>query len=181
MKEVDEVTAKDGALQGLLEAKEQGMIKFLGISGHEDPAVLVEAIGRHPFDVVLCAVNAADKHADPPFTETVLPAAKRRNMGIVGMKAFAQGHIFHKKGLKTKWEPLSYALSQAVSTVIVGCDNPQQLEENVAIAKSFRDLSAQELKEIEKKTKPYVRQGQFFRKKYGGYDSIEKLDPPIFS
>jgi aryl-alcohol dehydrogenase-like predicted oxidoreductase len=96
------------------------------------------------------------------------------------MKVFAQGHIFNKKGIKTAWEPLSYALSQPVSTVIVGCDNVQQLEENIAIAKSFRPLNKAELSLIEKKTKSYIRQAQFFRKKYGGYDSVEKLETPLF-
>lgn len=175
MDEVDEVSADDGALQALVEMKEQGVVKYLGFTGHEDPKVLTEMSKRFKFDTVLCALNVADKHIKPSFIENFLPKAKQKRLGIIGMKVFAQGFVFHPNGIKSSWEPLNYVLSLPVSTVIVGCDDIGQLEENVAVAKLHRKLSKEEMKQIEKQVQPHTRRAQFFRKKYGGYDSRDKL------
>lgn len=175
MKEVDEVTGEGGALEALKEMQEQGVVRNLGITGHEEPAPLIELAKRYPFDTVLCAVNAADRLVEPSFQETLIPVAKATGMGIIGMKVFAQGYIFDPDGITTAQEALCYALSTAVDTVIVGCDSMEQLEENVAIAKSFATLTEEQMQEIEDKTKGYLKRAQFFRKKFGGYDSNKKL------
>jgi aryl-alcohol dehydrogenase-like predicted oxidoreductase len=179
MEEVNEVTAKDGALQALLEMKEQGVVKYCGFTGHQDPKILIEMNKRHDFDTVLCPVNAADCHMKPPFIDTVVKAANSKNIGVIGMKVFSQGFIFHPKGITTSWEPLAYSLSQPVSTLIVGHDNVAQLEENVAIAKNFSPLNEEKQKEIEEKTKNYIRRASFFRSRYGGYQSRDKLKDPF--
>lgn len=178
MSEIDQVSAKNGALQALIEMKEEGVVKNIGITGHERPSILQEMMKRHDFDAVLCPVNAADIHMKKPFIKTVLPDAQRRGVGIIGMKVFAQGHIFDEKGLTTTWAPLSYAISQPVSTVIVGCDSPEQLRANVAVAKSFTQLGKEKLREIESMTKGYERRACFFRSEYGGYPSQKKLGKP---
>lgn len=179
IEEVDKISGKDGALEAFVEMKEQGIVKNIGITGHECPKILAEMSKRYNFDTVLCAVNAADRHVKPSFIDTLLPIAKKQNMGIIGMKVFAQGYMFNKDGVKTVWEPIYYTLSQDVDTIIVGCDDVYQLEENVAIVKSFRKLEESELKEIENKTKTYTKAAQFFRKKFGGYDSKDQLDKPL--
>lgn len=178
MAEVDQVTKKNGALEALLEMQEQGVVKHIGITGHSHPPVLVEMMKRHDFDTVLCPVNVGDMSMDPPFIKTVLKEAKKRNVGVVGMKVFAQGYVFHPKASRTAWEPLTYALSQDVSTVIIGIDTIAQLEENIAIAKNFKPMDTKMQRDLERKTKPYTRRACFFRRKYGGYDSREKLSPP---
>jgi aryl-alcohol dehydrogenase-like predicted oxidoreductase len=174
--EVDQVFGESGAMKALLKAREEGMVRRLGITGHEDPIVLMEAMKRHPFDAVLCPVNAADKHVKPSFVEKLVPNARRRRMGIVGMKVFSQGFMFRKGGVETAWEALSYALSQPVSTVIAGVDSVAQLEENVAIAKSFEPLGKKRQEEIESRTRSYPRRAAFFRGKYGGYSSRDELE-----
>lgn len=179
MKEINQITGEDGALKALIEMKEQGVVKNIGFTGHERPKILMKLMDRHDFDTVLCPVNAADLHMNPPFLETVVPAANKKKMGVIGMKVFSQGFIFNKNGLTTAWAPLTYALSQPVSTLIVGCDSVEQLRENVAIAKAFKKLSPKELKEIVAKTKKYKRRASFFRSVYGGYDSREELSDPI--
>ena len=178
MDEVNQVAGEGGALEAMREMKEQGVVKNIGLTGHQNPQILVEMIRRHPFDVVLAAVNAADVHVKPSFIKRILPLARSINMGVVGMKVFAQGYIFHPKGITTAWEALTYALSLDLSTVIVGCDSVAQLEENVAIAKQFKPLTASQMRQMEKKTGHYLKRAQFFRSRYGGYGSKEKLDPP---
>lgn len=179
MEEVDQVAAKDGALQALLEMQEQKVVRFLGFTGHEDPKILHEMSKRHQFDTVLCPVNPADTHVKPSFQDVMIPEAKKQKLGIVGMKVFAQGHLLHPDGITTSWEVISYALSQPVSTIIVGCDCVAQLEENVILAKAFRQLTETELTTIKDKAKKFTKEGAFFRSKFGGYKSQEKLGKPF--
>lgn len=178
MDELDEATKDGGALEALIQMQEQGVIKNLGITGHEDPKVLIEAMRRHKFDTILCPVNAADKNMASPFIDTAVRSARRRGMGVIGMKVFAQGYVFKKHGVTTAWEALTYAMSQPVSTVIVGIDTIGQLEENVSIAKSFKQLSPGQMNYIESLTKSYTRRACFFRKEFGGYDSKDRLSDP---
>lgn len=176
--EVLEVDKKSGALQALIEMKEQKVVKFLGFTGHQNPDLLISIAKRYPFDTALFPVNAADVNMKKSFIRDFLPIAQDQGMGIIGMKVFSQGYLFHPKGIKTPWEAIAYSLSQDVSTIIVGHNSVEQLEENVSIAKSFHKLSSEQQKEIEEKTKDYLKRACFFREEYGGYDSKEKLDPP---
>src|SRR5262245_18136992 len=126
------IFAKGGALEALLEARAEGRVRFLGLTGHHDPAILLEAMRRFDFDTVLVALNAADVHR-LSFIRTVLPEAARRGMGVIGMKVTSQGQLL--KLLRVS-EAIPYVLSLAgVSHVIVGCQTPAQVEENAAIVR----------------------------------------------
>ena len=73
---------------------------------------------------------------------------------------------------------LNYAMSQQISTLIIGIDDIEQLEENIAIAKSFTPMTKNQMRYIESLTKADTERGSFFRKEFGGYDSKNKLEPP---
>ena len=73
--ELDQIFGPRGALKAVEEARADGRIRFVGLTGHHDPAVLVEAMRRYPFDSVLCAINPADP-ARLPFLSTVVPEAR---------------------------------------------------------------------------------------------------------
>jgi hypothetical protein len=92
MTDVDQVFAKGGAVEALLQAREQGMVRYLGITGHHRPEALAECIRRLPFDTVLMGFNAADQHQHS-FAEELLPLALEKQMGIIGMKIPARGRI----------------------------------------------------------------------------------------
>ena len=85
MTDVNEVFAKGGAMEALLEMQEQKVVRHLGITGHYRPDALMECIRRYPFDTILMAMNAADPH-HYSFNEALLPLAVERQMGIIGMK-----------------------------------------------------------------------------------------------
>lgn len=180
MEDVEKVTAKGGALAAFREAREQKLVRYLGLSGHTDPAVLAEAIRRFPFDTVLLAVNAADPH-HLPFASELLPLAVEKEMGIIGMKVPARGRLLSgyvpppleeqrgrvkatRTGTLTMAEAMRYVLSLPVSTIIVGCDSIAQLEENVAIAKAFTPLSGAQLAALEAKAAPVAQQSLWFRR-----------------
>jgi aryl-alcohol dehydrogenase-like predicted oxidoreductase len=178
MGQVDQIFAPDGAVKAQIEAKEQGLVRHIGITGHADPEVLIEAIRRYPFDTVLLALNAADVH-HLSFKEKLLPLAVEKQMGIIGMKIPARGRILSsfappsqpaspqagtQPGTLVMSEALRYVLSLPVSTVIIGCDTVAQLEENVALARSFNPLSPTQMAELEGRTKGIHAQALFFRR-----------------
>ncbi|UKS24217.1 aldo/keto reductase [Paenibacillus sp. HWE-109] len=146
MEELDKCFAKGGALEALLEAKEQGLIKHISISGHTNPLVQLEAIERYAFDSALVALSAAD-HLVYSFAHEFLPKAIEKGVAIIGMKVMALGKLapWYEKALQ-------YTFSLPISTAIVGMESMAQLEQNLAIAKSFTPMTELEqlafLKEI---------------------------------
>lgn len=158
--DLEEIFSDNGAIHALEDAKKNGKIKFIGITGHHDPRILIKAIRKYDFDTVLMCVNAADPHY-LPFITTVIPEARKKNMGVIAMKTTAQTQLFPTLTMK---ESFYYTLSQDVDLAIIGCGTPEEVEENAALAKSFNPLSKAQLSEIEDKTKLHVEQGNFFKK-----------------
>jgi len=173
--QVEQIFGKDGAIEALQKARDQKMVRFLGITGHFDPAVLMKGIERFPFDTILLALNPADKH-HLPFASTILAAANKRNMGVIGMKIPARDRLFKPDGITTIKGPMTYVLSLPVSTVIIGCKTVQQLEENVQIAKAFSPMPASEMARLEQVTSTIVPDALWFRKDAAGYGKTAEDD-----
>jgi len=166
--QLDQIFGRNGAIEALQQARDDGVVRFLGITGHYDPATLVTALNRFDFDTVLMALNPADRHF-LPFTEELLPLAVEKAMGIIAMKIPARGRLFRDDGITSMKDALSYVLSYPVSTTIVGCDTVAQLEENVSIAAGFQPLSGEELARIESLTAGYAQEAAFFKKGGAGW------------
>ena len=181
LEQVELIFRPDGVVKALEQAKEQGIVRHVGVTGHADPAVLIEAISRFPFDTILLALNAADPH-HLSFKEKLLPLAVEKEMGIIGMKIPARGRLLagftpppvgnpgrrpQDKGPGTlkMQEALRYVLSLPVSTVIVGCDSVAQVRENVRLAREFNPLSATQMAALEEKARPVHEQALFFRRR----------------
>jgi len=160
--ELDRIFGKGGAIEALQQARDQKMVRFLGITGHADPNVLADGISRFDFDTILMALNPADRHY-LPFVEHLLPLANRKQMGVIAMKIPARGRLFRPGGITSMKDAMRYVLTLPVSTVIVGCDTVAQLEENVAIARDFTPLSAAEMARLEQLTAPYVSDASWFK------------------
>jgi hypothetical protein len=178
--ELDKVFAADGAIHALEKARNEKIVRFLGITGHANPHVLADGLKRFKFDTILMAVNAADRHY-LSFIEHLLPVALEQQLGIIGMKIPARGRILAnwtpppleeqprfergatRPGILTMKEALEYVLSLPVSTVIIGCSNVAQVEENVAIARAFTPLPETKLAQLQAKTEEIKRQALFFR------------------
>ena len=159
---LDKFFADDGVVKAMEKAREQKIVRFIGFTGHEGPEVLKALADRYPFDNVLVAINAADKHYDP-FIEKFLPTAVEKKIGIVGMKIPARDRIFANGGIITIKEAMEYVMTLPVSTIIIGIDDIPQLEENIKIAQNFKPLTADQMLAIEDKTKPYYKELLFFK------------------
>jgi hypothetical protein len=176
MEQVDQIFGAGGAIEALTQARDQHLVRYLGVTGHADPAVLMEMVRRFPFDTILMALNAADKH-HLSFAEQLLPMAVERQMGIIGMKIPARSRLLSsyappanaspatgtQPGTLNMREAMYYTLSFPVSTVIIGCDTIAQLEENVRLASEFTPFSETQLAALTERTAPIARQGLFFR------------------
>ncbi|MGZ4731450.1 MAG: aldo/keto reductase [Terriglobales bacterium] len=177
--DVEQIFGKGGALEALIQAREQKMVRYLGVTGHSDPGVLMECLRRFDFDQILMALNAADAH-HRSFTEHLLPMAVDKQMGVIGMKIPARGRILSswqpdkshdsgwnqpapKPGVLAMKEALYFTLSLPVSTVIIGCDTVAQLEENVQLARDFTPLSETQMAGLTGRTEPIAKQALFFR------------------
>jgi aryl-alcohol dehydrogenase-like predicted oxidoreductase len=157
--------ARQGAIKAAEEAKEQGIIRSIGVTGHNNPEIFVKALSRYPFDTALIPINAADRHTPSPFIEQVLPLAQRNNTGIIAMKVPAYGRLFQPGALTGMAEALGYALSQPqVHCCIVAADTLEQLNENLAAARAFQPLSAEILLDIEQRTAAVWQEASFFRR-----------------
>ncbi|EQB63234.1 MAG: Aldo/keto reductase [candidate division Zixibacteria bacterium RBG-1] len=160
--QLDQIFGKGGAIEALEKARAEKMVRFFGITGHFDPFVLAEGIRRYPFDTILMALNAADRH-HLSFIENLLPKAVEKKMGIIGMKVPAEGNIFRKNGVRNMEEAMGYVLTLPVSTIIVGCRKIEEVEENVKIAMNFKPFSDAKMRELENKTKSYAEDASFFK------------------
>jgi aryl-alcohol dehydrogenase-like predicted oxidoreductase len=169
MEQVEQIFGDNGAIHALLEAREQGIVKNLGVTGHANPEVLLEMMSRFEFDTILMALNPADNY-HRPFMDELLPEANRREMGVIAMKIPARGRIFKEGGLTSMKEALLWTMSQPISTVIVGCDNVEQLEENISVAKDFQTLNSAQMASIEAKVADYPQEASFFKTGAAGFN-----------
>lgn len=151
-RDLTRIFSPGGALEALVEARAAGVVKHLGITGHHDPRILLEAMRRFTFDTVLVALNAADIHR-LSFIQGALPGATRLGMGVIGMKVCAAGSLVNPDRL-TIDQAMGYVLSlPGLSTVIIGCRTPEEVTDNVRAARSFVPLSASHMRELEQRTR----------------------------
>ena len=151
-----------GAIEAFVEAKQQGKTRYIGVTGHHDPSIIRKCIEQFDFDTVLMPVNPAEQKYKS-FIENVLPLAREKNMGIIGMKVYMRGFV---SGLPwyTSMEPfLRFALSQPITNVVIGCDNIEQLEQNVKYASSFESMTQENQQDLTRTVSPFARQLMYYK------------------
>lgn len=144
--EVDQVLGPGGAIEMVEEARAQGLVRYVGISGHSDPEVLLRALASYRFDSILLAMNPADVHR-LSFQDRLLPYAVASGIGIVAMKVFARGEVFRAFGSAA--DALGYVWSLPVDLAITGIENLGQLERNAQIASSFTPMPSDRMAALE--------------------------------
>ena len=145
----------DGANAALVEAREAGKIRFIGFTGHKDPAIhlhMLEVAASHgfTFDTVQMPLNVMDAHYRS-FEKAVLPELVRRGTGVLGMKSMANGILLKSKTV-TPVECLHYALNLPTSVVITGVDSMEILDQACEAVRTFRPMSDGEVQSMLSKT-----------------------------
>jgi len=142
--DMQEIFGPKGSLEAFIEAKQQGLVRFIGVTGHHDPSIIKKCIEHFDFDTVLMPVNPAEPKYKS-FMDTIFPLAKQRDMGVIGMKVYLRG-LAAKLPWYSTMEPFyRFALSQPIATAVIGCDDISQLEENVRFAQSFTAMTDKEM------------------------------------
>ncbi len=144
--------APDGVVAALEEARQEGMVRFIGITGHARPDILGFALTRYRFDTMLVALGIADRLVTAPEI-FALPRAVERSIGVIAMKTLGHGQ-YQERALA-----LRYALGlQGVSLAIVGMDTPEQIDEIAAIAADFQPLEEREQEHLIATVRPLIEQ-----------------------
>lgn len=162
--DLDRIGKPDGVLAAIQELKKQKVVRFIGITGHNDGAAMAEALRRHDFDTALMSLNAAQSanpvaqrkmEPIPAFEQSALPVALQKNMGILSMKVMGQGMLVGSgAGRGSPAELLQFNLSQPVASVIIGCEQLAPLEQNVQAALNFTPMSEGGKQKLQEKVAP---------------------------
>ena len=143
--DLEEILKPGGALEGAEEARKKGKIRFVGISMHGQPDVLIEAIKQYPFDAVMTTINYYDKFNFPKIEEVLVPLALKKQIAVILMKPVADGYLW--RSAETAFR---YALSQPASVIVTGMNNKEMFEKDIDYARNFKPLNEIEKEEIYK-------------------------------
>lgn len=145
MEDLNTILGPGGAMEGFLETKRDGKVNFVGISMHGQPDVLIQALQKYPFDVVMTTINYYDRFNYPEIEEVLVPLANKKDTAIVLMKPIADGLLWKSSPLAFK-----YAFSQPVSVIVGGINTRDILEMDLKYANEFYPITAEEKAEIYK-------------------------------
>ncbi len=147
LRQLERITAEDGALRAFRELRERGVVKHIGITSHS-PQVLLRALELDVYDCMLITLNPAGSHMrDRRYLHEFMEKAREQEVGVIAMKVVSKGALLGDNANMT--ELLSYALSFPVATAIVGISEVWQVDDNVRIAKGFEPLSEEAKRELE--------------------------------
>ncbi|HSO33506.1 MAG TPA: aldo/keto reductase [Labilithrix sp.] len=156
--------ASGGCIEALLDAKKAGKLRFIGFTGHKDPAIhlaMLKAADDHrfAFDTVQMPLNVMDAHYRS-FEQLVLPVLQQKGIGVLGMKSMGAGIILESKAVSAV-ECLQYAMSLPTSVVITGCDTMGVLDQAIATALAFKPLDPAQRTALLERTKELAKDGRF--------------------
>ena len=132
MEELDQVTAAGGALEAIIEAKDEGLLDYIGITGHglEVPDVFLEAIERFAFDTILFPINFMlyENEAYRGKSQLLLKKCQEQDIGSMIIKHIAKGPwgendkthtTWYRPFTETDWiqKGVDFALSQPVTGI----------------------------------------------------------------
>jgi predicted aldo/keto reductase-like oxidoreductase len=137
--ELERILARAGALRAAEAAREAGKTRFIGITNHGSPEVLIEALRRYPFDVVMTGTNYYDRFNYPLIEKELLPLAQEKGAGIVGMKVVADGFLW-----RSAEQAFRYAWTLPIDVMVAGMNTMDLLEQDLAYAEAFKPMAEEE-------------------------------------
>ena len=164
MEDPDRIFAPGGALEAFLDARKAGKIRYIGFTGHKDPAIhlrmleLAKEKGFH-FDAVLFPSNVMD-WSFRSFVHQVMPVALKEGIAVQTMKPMGGKFVLDSK-IVSPAECLQYALSQPASVVIHGMDKMEYLEQSLDVVKNFKPLTSAQISALADKTKQAAMSGKY--------------------
>jgi predicted aldo/keto reductase-like oxidoreductase len=170
----DWIFADDGAIHTGLKALKQGKVRYLGFTGHKDPAIHLKMLAKPcEWSAVLMPLNVMDAHYHS-FQKQVLPKLNERGIAALGMKSLGgNGSIVSGAGIPVA-DALRYVLSLPIASLVSGIDSEKVLDQNLAIVRQFKPLSESERRAIEDRTVALAGDGR-----YELFKSSKQFDGPV--
>jgi predicted aldo/keto reductase-like oxidoreductase len=164
MEDPDRFFAPGGALEAVLEAKKAGKVRYIGFTGHKDPAVhlrMLDVAAAHQFHFDTCQLplNVMDAHFRS-FGAQVVPRLVSEGIAVLGMKPMGDGIIL-KSGVVTPIECLHYALNLPTSVVITGCESMDRLDQALTAVRTFKPMTQAQVSSLLAKTKDAAMGGKY--------------------
>ncbi len=155
------ISGPGGALEAFIEAREKGIVRYIGVTGHHDPTILTRAVNEWPLDAVLLPVNPIEGLLGGFLTQT-LSLAKEKGLAIIGMKVLGGGHYILPQLNITTEMLVRYAMTFDITLSIIGCALPEEVREVVAAVENGK-LPGQEKDIMEDSLKTYASGLAFYR------------------
>lgn len=141
--DVDALLKRPSALDYFFEAKEKGMIRAIGVSFHGLPDYVLKLLKAQELDVAMTGFNYYDRFNFPSTFEKFLPYARSKRMGIVGMKAVADGYLY-----RSAEDAFRYALSQDIDIMVAGANSKEMLLKDISIVDNFKPMSQKSMENL---------------------------------
>jgi aryl-alcohol dehydrogenase-like predicted oxidoreductase len=120
--DLDARVGKGGALEALIEAKDQGLIRHIGCTSHASRKLLIEALDRFDFEIILVPMNVVERE---PLDE-LIPVCLKKQVGVTIMKPLATGLVPSPLGLK-------WLLNQPITTAVPGASTLEEVTTNCLV------------------------------------------------
>jgi aryl-alcohol dehydrogenase-like predicted oxidoreductase len=166
--------ARDGAIEALARAQREGKVRFVGFTGHKNPAIHLEMLRQDfPFDTCQLPLNCFDG-SFRSFEQQVLPELLRRHIAPLGMKSLGGDGRQVKRKIITAEEGLRYAMSLPVATTVSGIDSMNVLRQNLRVASGFKPMSKRQMDMLRRRVTEEAADGRFEL-----YKTTARHDGPI--
>ena len=156
------ISGPGGALEAFLEAKHSGKVRFIGVTGHQDPVILKRAMEEWPVDSVMMPVNPAEGTLTG-FLDSVLPLAKEKGVAVIGMKILGQSHYIQPESGLTADLLIRYALAQEIDVAIVGCSSPEEVKTLADAGRDPHPMSKEDQTTLVDAFRPHAGRLAFYR------------------
>jgi predicted aldo/keto reductase-like oxidoreductase len=152
---------RGGVVEALDRAKQKGLVRFVGFTGHKDPSLHLAMLSHgYPFDSCQMPLNCFDA-TFRSFEQQVLPEVQRQGIAAIGMKTFGGDGEAVKKRIVPADEALRYAMSLPVAVTVTGIDSARVLRQDLNVGRGFRPMGPLELEQIRARYAPQAVDGRF--------------------
>jgi aryl-alcohol dehydrogenase-like predicted oxidoreductase len=156
------IAGPGGALEAFVEAKAAGKVRFIGVTGHHDPRILSQAVREWPVDAVMLPANPVEEILGGFLTDT-LPAARKKGVAVIGMKALGAAHFILHRSRITAAALIRYALSFDIDVAIVGCSTPDEVKTLAETGRMTKPLAEKDRRYLLSVFKPIARRLAYYR------------------
>jgi predicted aldo/keto reductase-like oxidoreductase len=170
-----------GAAEAALAALEAGKVRFVGFTGHKDPAFHLKMLEYDfPWSSAQMPINVLDA-SFKSFLQNVVPVCNERNIGVIGMKGLGgHGELIEQGGIPAE-DCRRFALSQPITCLVCGMTSLEQVEQDVGVARDFEPMSQEEQDSLIESTRGIAGDGHLeLYKTTQRYDSQPHRDQHHF-